>query len=108
MVNVTFYIDKKNCDKKGFAPIKANVAVNYKVNNETVYKNISKTIEKVKPKHWNKTKQRVYKPKPEEKDNDYERLNNILDNFQSEANVYFKEIKDAGLAITPELVKKLL
>ena len=97
MVNVTFYIDKNNSDKSGFAPIKANVTINYK--------NITKTVERVKPQYWNKTKQRVYKPKPTEPENDFERINNILDNFQREAKDYFKQLSDNKQPITPELVK---
>lgn len=97
MVNVTFYIDKNNADKKGFAPIKANVTINYK--------NITKTVERVKPQYWNKTKQRVNKPKPHESDNDYERINTALDIFQIEAKNYFKRLSDNKQPVTPELVK---
>ncbi len=97
MVNVTFYIDKTNADKNGFAPIKANIAINYK--------NITSTVERVKPQYWNKTKQRVNKPKPHEPDNDHEAINNILDNYQSEAKGYFKLCTRNKVLITPELVK---
>ena len=47
MVNVKFYIDKSNADKNGFSPIKANITIDYK--------NITKTVEKVKSRYWNKT-----------------------------------------------------
>jgi hypothetical protein len=30
MVNVTYYIDKSNTNKKGFSPVKANITINYK------------------------------------------------------------------------------
>lgn len=96
MVNVTFYIDKNNSDKSGFAPIKANVTINYK--------NITKTVERIKPQYWNK-KQRVNKPKPHEPDNDFENINARLKTFQDEANKYFKDCKQNNILVTPELVK---
>jgi len=41
MFKITFYIDKANSNKEGFAPIKVNISLDYK--------DISKTIGRVKP-----------------------------------------------------------
>ncbi|NQU88188.1 MAG: integrase catalytic domain-containing protein [Mariniphaga sp.] len=97
MVNLTYYIDKSNADKNGYSPIKANVTIDYK--------NITKTIEKVKARYWNKNQQRVSPPKPHEPDNSYEAINETLDNFQDEFKAYFKECSRKNIPITQELVK---
>ena len=97
MINLTFVIDKNNTDKNGFAPIKANVTINYKK------KRI--TVEKVKPQYWNSTKQRVNKPKPHEPDNDFEQINDRLKSYQDAANSYFKLCKQNNIPITLELVE---
>lgn len=97
MVNVTYYIDKRNSNKKGFSPIRANITIDYK--------NITKTIEKVKARHWNSKAQRVRKPLPHEPDNDYLDINDTLDNFQNEAKTYFKACTKDNIAVTPQLVK---
>jgi len=112
MANVTFYIDKKNIDREGYAPIKANVSVPY-INDEgeTDYKNITKTVSKVKPSYWPKkddktrNKQRVKKPGANEKDNNYEEINSLLDEFQEKAKKYFKECKLHNIELTPAIVK---
>ena len=97
MINLTFIIDKNNTDKNGFAPIKANVTINYKK------KRIK--VEKVKPQYWNSTKQRVNKPKPHEPDNDFENINARLKSFQDYANQYFKDCKQNNIPVTLELVE---
>lgn len=97
MINLTFIIDKNNTDKTGFAPVKANVTINYKK------KRI--TVEKVKPQYWNSTKQRVNKPKPHEPDNDFENINARLKTFQDDANKYFKDCKQNNIPLTLELVE---
>lgn len=97
MVNLTFVIDKSNTDKNGFAPIKANVTIDYKK------KRI--TIEKVKPRYWNSKTQRVNKPKPHEPDNDYERINSNLKTFQDDANKYFKDCQRNKIPVTLGLVE---
>ncbi len=97
MVKLTYIIDKSNTDKNGFAPIKANVTIDYKK------KRI--TIEKVKPRYWNSKTQRVNKPKPHEPDNDHEKINSYLKTFQDEANAYFKECTRNNIPVTLELVQ---
>lgn len=97
MVNVTFYIDKNNADKNGYSPIKANVTLNYK--------NITKTVDKVKSQYWNKKKQRVNKPKPHEPDNNYLVINERLDEFQTNAKKYFTSCKNRNIQIIPQLVR---
>lgn len=118
MPNVTFYIDKSNSDREGYAPIKAIVSIPYlKENGTTDYKNIIKTVSKVKPQYWNdskinpdtnrqkRNKQRVSPPKSNEKDNGYEEINTLLDNFQSNAKKYFKECNSQNIEITPGIVR---
>ena len=97
MVNVKFYIDKSNADKNGFSPIKANITIDYK--------NITKTVEKVKSRYWNKTTQRVNKPKPHEPYNNYLEINDTIDSFQNEAKIYFKACGQQNILITPQLAK---
>ncbi|MCW0483509.1 site-specific integrase [Gaoshiqia sediminis] len=108
MVNVTYYIDKNNANKKGFSPIKANIAVTVKTAGKTTYKNISKTVDRVKVRHWNKKKQRVSPPRPDEPDNDHENINLRLDELQSDAKIYFKQCQQQDIEITPDLVRKYL
>jgi site-specific recombinase XerD len=118
MPNVTFYIDKSNTDREGFAPIKATVSIPYiKDDGKTDYKNITKTVSKVKPQYWNdseidpktnrqkRNKQRVSPPRPNEKDNDHEQINNLLDEFQAKAKKYFKDCTNQNIEITPAIVK---
>jgi integrase len=100
MVKLTFVIDKSNTDKNGFAPIKANVTIDYKK------KRI--TIEKVKPRYWNNKTQRVNKPKPHEPDNDHERINDFLKRYQDDANAYFKQCHQNNIPVTPELAGNYL
>lgn len=81
MANVTFYLDKSNTDREGYAPIKANVSINYK--------DVTKIVSRTKPQYWNKLKQRVRPPRPHEEDNNHTEINLHLDDFQSKANKYF-------------------
>ena len=76
---------------------------------KTYYKNITKTISKVKPKDWNdskidpksnrqkRNKQRVKPPETNGKDNGFEEINTLLDNFQADSKKYFKECKDKNI-----------
>jgi len=119
MPNVTFYIDKSNTDRDGYAPIKATVSIPYiKSDGKTDYKNITKIVSKVKPQYWNdseidpktnrqkRNKQRVSPPRPNEKDNGHEEINNLLDEFQAKAKKYFKDCNLQKIEITPVLVKE--
>lgn len=105
MVNVTYYIDKSNTDKNGLSPIKANITINYK--------NITKTVEKVKSGYWNKNRQRLSNPRVNEKDYDekkkeHEAINDRLDRLQNEARKYFKTCKQRNIPVTAELAKAFL
>lgn len=97
MANVTFYIDKTNNDRDGYAPIKANVTIDYK--------NITKTVGKIKPRYWNKLKQRVSPPRPHEEDNNHTEINSYLEDFQSKGNKYFLNCALQNIEITPAIVK---
>jgi integrase len=118
MPNITFYIDKTNTDREGFAPIKATVSIPYKKDDgKTDYKNITKIVSKVKPQYWNdseinpktnrqkRNKQRVSPPKPNEKDNNFEEINDTLDKFQTDAKKYFKECESQSIEITQSIVR---
>ena len=67
---VTFYIDKNNRNKKGLAPIKANITINYK--------NISRIVDHTLPTDWNPKQQRMRPPRPG-KENNFKRINKKLD-----------------------------
>ena len=97
MANVTFYIDKTNKDRDGYAPIKANVTIDYK--------NITKTVGKIKPRYWNKLKQRVSPPRPHEEDNNHTEINSYLEDFQSKANKYFLNCTLQSIQLSPAIVK---
>ena len=97
MANLTFYIDKNNADRDGFSPIKANVTIDYK--------NVTKTVGKVKLRYWNKKKQRVSPPRPNEDDNGFEKINNTLDKLKSDSSDYFRDCLSQNIQITPGLVK---
>ena len=100
MTKLTFVIDKSNIDKKGFAPIKVNITINYK--------KARRTIEKVKPRYWNNKKHRVDKPKPHEPDNDYKRINEHLDKLQDDAKRFFKYCHENNITINLDLAKDFL
>lgn len=100
MAKITYYIDKTNTDREGYAPIKANVTIDYK--------NKTKTVGKIKPRYWNKLKQRVRPPRPEEENNNHTEINLFLDDFQRKANKYFLNCTLQNIPITPELVKDYL
>jgi len=100
MFKITFYIDKANSNKEGFAPIKVNISLDYK--------DISKTIGRVKPRHWNKTKQRVSPPRPHEKENDHAVINASLDKYETDAESYFRKCEVEKIHITHAIVKDYL
>lgn len=100
MVNVTFLIDRRNTDKDGYAPIKANITIEYK--------KTRKTIDKVKQRYWNGKKQRVNKPLQHEPDNNYEEINERLEKLQKDAKRFFKQCEAQQIPITLELAKDFL
>lgn len=97
MANITFYIDKNNSGKDGFSPIKANVTIDYK--------NVTKTVGKVKFRHWNKTKQRVSPPRQNEEDNGHIEINTYLDKLKTDSSNYFRDCSFQNIPITLLLVK---
>ena len=92
MVNVKYYIDKSKKDKNGLTPIIASIVVDYQES--------KKTVAKVKKQYWNPNKQKVNKSKPHEPDNEYQQINNLLDNFQEEAKEYFRRCNLNRITIT--------
>lgn len=72
--NVSFYVAKNRADKRGLVPIYAQITINSK--------NFPFQIEKVKPRYWNSTKQRVNKPRENEPDNRYREINELIENIQ--------------------------
>ncbi len=71
--NISFFIKKSHQDKKGFVPIIGQVTINSK--------NYSFSIDKIKPRYWNKSKQRVNKQREDEPDNKHEEINNTIENL---------------------------
>jgi integrase len=97
MPNLRYFIQSDKVNKEGFTSIKAFITVDYK--------NISKAMGKVKPKHWNSKKQRVKASRADEPENDHVAINGRLDQFLAETNAYFLEFDISGIKITPDLVK---
>lgn len=98
MAKVGFFIQEKKVNKHGFTAIKAVVTINYK--------NVSKSVANVKPKHWNNTKQRVKKPRADEEYNNHEEINSILEKFQTNTARYISNLHDKGTELTPEIIKE--
>lgn len=71
--NLSFYLAIKRTDSKGLAPIYGQVTIKSK--------NYPFLIEKVKPRYWNKTKQRVNKPRETEPDNRHEEINRLIESL---------------------------
>lgn len=69
--NVSFYIVESRADKRGLAPIYAQVTINSK--------NYPYQIEKVKPRYWNNAKQRVNKNRENEPDNRHLEINDLIE-----------------------------
>ncbi|MCT4586643.1 MAG: site-specific integrase [Carboxylicivirga sp.] len=73
--NIPFYIAKGRTDKRGLAPIYAQVRIKAK--------NYPIQVEKIKPRYWNAKKQRVNKPKEHEPDNQFQKVNELLNSLNS-------------------------
>ncbi|NEW80997.1 MAG: tyrosine-type recombinase/integrase [Mariniphaga sp.] len=98
MANLKYYIDSaKKPNEKGCVPIRANVVIDGKNN----WKNIGE----VKPKYWNRKKQRVIEPRKEEKDNDFEKTNLFLDDYQYKAKEFFRKCLLQNIQVTSEIVQ---
>ncbi|MEI6138288.1 MAG: site-specific integrase [Mariniphaga sp.] len=100
MPNIKFYIDTTKTNKQGYVSIKANIPIG-KVNNW-------KIVGKVKPRYWNKLKQRVSPPRPNEKDNQSEEVNEELQRLEDNSRAYFKDCALYKVPITADLVKDFL
>jgi integrase/predicted RNase H-like HicB family nuclease len=71
--NISFYIVEKRTDKRGLAPIYGQVTINSK--------NYPFQVEKIKPRYWNRTKQRVNKNRENEPYNRHTEINELLERF---------------------------
>ena len=112
MVNVTFYLDIRNRDKKGFYPVKANISVKPITDPESEEKvkskNVSRTVAKIKSKHWHEDKRELKPPKTHELDSDYEKLYERLKNLKESAPKFFNQCEKQNIPITIELAKDFL
>ncbi len=97
MPKVSFFIQKDKVNKHGYTNIKAIVTINYK--------NVSKSVGQVKPKHWNPIKQRVSKSRADEEFNNHEEINQQLETFQKEVDAFMKQCQKAGKELTTDLLK---
>lgn len=96
---VTFYIDKNNRNKKGFAPIKANITVNYK--------NTTKIIDHILPSDWNPKQQRVRPPRPG-KTNGHDLINKTLEILVKDFEEFTRRCRMNKIELTPAIAKKFL
>lgn len=96
---VTFYIDKSNRNKKGLAPIKANITINYK--------NTSKIIDHTLPTDWNQKQQRVRPPRPG-KSNNHEFINKKLEKLQKDFDLFVDTCSINKIELTPDIAKRFL
>jgi len=96
---VTFYIDRNNRNKKGLAPIKANITIEGKKQ--------TKIMSHVLPSDWNPNQQRV-KPARPGKDNGHDAINKSLDKLQNDFKTFALKCKNIRIAITPDMAKKFL
>jgi len=96
---VTFYVDKSNRNKKGLAPIKANITINYK--------NTSKIIDHALLTDWNKKQQRVRPPRPG-KYNNYDKVNEKLETLQKEFELFVDNCSLNKVELTPDIAKRFL
>lgn len=76
-MQVSFYLDKSNLDKDGFAPI----FYSFTFSGNRIRKKI-KTV-KTQPEHWNEKTHRIKAPKKTKEYNFYIEYNKILDDFES-------------------------
>ncbi len=74
--NISFYVAEKRIDKRGLAPIYAQVTIKTK--------NYPVQVEKIKPRYWNKITQRVTKNRQNEADNRHKEINSYLDRLSKD------------------------
>lgn len=96
---VTFYLDRNNRNKKGLAPIKANITINYK--------SVTKIVGHALPTDWNKKQQKVRPPRPG-KENGHVFINEELENLQEEFEEFFNSCKKNKIELSTDLAKKFL
>jgi hypothetical protein len=96
---VTFYIDRNNRNKKGLAPIKANITIEGKKQ--------TKIMSHVLPSDWNPNQQRV-KPARPGKDNGHDEINKSLEKLQNDFKTFAMKCKNNRIDITPDMSKKFL
>ena len=96
---VTFYIDKNNRNKKGLAPIKANITINYK--------NSTKIIDHILPSDWNPKQQRVRSPRPG-KTNGHDLINSILERLEKDFEDFTRRCRMNRVDLSPAMAKKFL
>ncbi len=95
---INFNIQSAKINKKtGTVPIIAKLVINYIP--------VTKTISRVKPKHWNPDKQRVKPSRVDETYNDYIETNELIDAFEADLKLFLNQCKKNNTDITSELVK---
>lgn len=101
MPNVKFYVNKSKLDKKGFVPIKANIAFG---NN-----NHWKTITKIKiTDDWESNSQRVI-PQNKGKERDRQKeVNELLQSYEDKTDNFFKYCLLNDIQITEKIVLDFL
>lgn len=96
---VTYYIDKSNRNKKGLAPIKANITVNYK--------NLTKIIDHCLPSDWNPKSQTVKAPRPG-KNNNHKLINAKLERMQQDFTAFVDNCILNRIELTPDVTRQFL
>lgn len=106
MINLRFYLDNaRKSIKTGLIPIKANISFSYKnENNESIYKDISKTVGGVKLAHWSKSQQRVKESFIFEEAN--LKTNSILQSWEDDSKKYFSELATHKIEVTEDIIRK--
>lgn len=97
MAKIGFHINKSKKDKNGFVPIRAKISA------ESLAR--YKAIDKVKERYWNKKKQRVSPNRETEPYNRHKEINQLLDEFEAKANVFFNYCTLNSVPITLESIE---
>lgn len=97
MANIGFHLNKNKLDNKGYAPIRAKIAVESKAR--------YKIIDKIKPRYWNLKKQRVSPNRESEPYNRHKEINELLEKYEDKSRNYFNELKFRGLTIDIKVVE---
>jgi len=81
MANINFYLKAQDPDKRGRKPIITQITFDRK--------KYRKQIDKIKPRYWNCSKQRVKPNRENEPDNRYKEINLTLDQIEAKARDLF-------------------